>query len=135
MQLYATFVLGNDTISYPIGEEENPIMVSIATSSLEFPNAISPNNDSYNDKLRAKDGYQSIVSFEASVFNRWGAKIYSWKDPAGWWDGTWNGKVVKDGAYFLVVNAKGADGRKYNIRKTITVVSGYNSERGTTTDE
>ena len=37
-----------------------------------------------------------------------------------------NGKTVRDGVYFLVVNAKGADGRKYNLRKTISVLTGYN---------
>ena len=135
VQLYTTFVLGNDTIFYPAEGEENPIIVSISTSQLEFPNAISPNDDGYNDELRAKDGYQSIISFEAAVFNRWGTKIYSWNDVAGKWDGKWNGKTVKDGVYFLVVNAKGADGKKYHIRKAISVISGNNGKKGENGDE
>ncbi len=134
VQLYATFILGNDTLNYPKQDESStalyePLMVSISTSSLEFPNAISPNGDGFNDRLRAKDGYKSIVSFEAAVFNRWGAKIYSWNNVDGYWDGTWKGRTVKDGVYFLVVNARGADGRKYNIRKAITVISGNNSKQ------
>ena len=128
VQLYATFILGNDTISYP-SEQDGPIIISISKSILEFPNAISPNDDDYNDKLRAKDGYQSIVEFEAAVFNRWGKKLYSWKELDGDWDGKHNGHVVSDGVYFLVVNAKGADGKKYHIRKAITVISGHNSEK------
>ncbi len=135
VQLYATFILDNDTIAYPSEGEENPIIVSISQSKLEFPNAISPNGDGYNDVLRAKDGYQSIVEFEAAVFNRWGTKLYSWKNLDGGWDGTHNGRTVRDGAYFLVVIAKGADGRKYHIRKTISVISGYNSEKGATTGD
>ncbi len=132
VHLYATFVLGRDTIYYPAEGAEEPILVSVSTSQLDFPNAISPNDDGYNDELRAKDGYRSIVSFHATVYSRWGAKIYSWDDPAGKWDGKWNGKVVKDGAYLLQVTARGADGRKFNIRKTITVVSGLRgSEEGT----
>ena len=75
----------------------------------------------------AKDGYQSIVSFEAAVFTRWGQKIYSWNDVGGKWDGKWNGHVVNDGVYFLVVKAKGADGKKYNIRKAINVLTGNNN--------
>lgn len=130
VQLYATFVNGNDTIAYP-SEESNPIMISISDSKLEFPNAISPNGDGYNDVLRAKDGWQSIVSFEAAVFNRWGTKLFSWSDLASGWDGTYNGSVVRDGVYFLVVNAKGADGRKFNIRKTISVLTTSRSEGGT----
>lgn len=129
VQLYVTFVLGNDTITYPGEGEENPITVSISESKLEFPNAFSPNGDGYNDVLRAKDGYQSIVSFEAAVFSRRGRKLYSWNSPAGGWDGKVNGHTVNDGVYFLVVNARGADGRKYRVKKTISVLTGYDSSR------
>ncbi|MBR6046573.1 MAG: gliding motility-associated C-terminal domain-containing protein [Bacteroidaceae bacterium] len=140
VQLYATFVLGNDTIPYPQEGEENPIQISISESKLDFPNAFSPNGDDWNEKLMAKEGWQSIVSFEAAVFNRWGTKIFSWNDPADGWDGKWHGKYVKDGVYFLVVNAVGSEGRKYHIKKTITVLTGHNgpskSEEGETgTDE
>ena len=37
---------------------------------------------------------------------------------------------MKNGVYFLVVNAKGADGKKYNLRKTISVLTGYKQENG-----
>ena len=79
-------------------------------------------------RKRAKDGYQSIVEFKAAVFNRWGQKLYSWTDVSKGWNGRINGHLVNDGVYFLVVNAKGADGRKYNIRKAITVITGYNKD-------
>ena len=36
---------------------------------------------------------------------------------------------MSDGVYFLVVKAKGADGRKYNIKKTISVLTGYDNSR------
>ncbi len=130
IQLYATFVLGNDTISYPAEDENNPIRVTISESKLEFPNAFTPNGDGYNDVLKAKDGYQSIVSFEAAVFNRWGTKLFSWSNLAEGWDGKYNGKTVRNGVYFLVVHAKGADGKKYNLRKTISVLTGYKKENG-----
>ena len=76
IQLYATFVLGNDTIPYPQPGEEKPMQVSISESQLDFPNALSPNGDGRNDTLKPKDGWHSIVSFEAAIFNRWGTKIY-----------------------------------------------------------
>lgn len=131
VRLYATFVMGNDTISIPEEGEDNPIMVSICESKLEFPNAFSPNGDGYNDVFKAKDGYQSIVSFKASMFNRWGQRLYSWDSPDGGWDGKSNGHTVDDGVYYLVVAAKGADGRKYNIRKTINVLTGYDNSSKT----
>ncbi len=131
VQLYATFILGNDTITVPEEGEENPIMVSICESKLEFPNAFSPNGDGYNDVFKAKDGYQSIVSFKASIFNRWGQRLYSWDSPDGEWDGKHNGHTVNDGVYYLVVTAKGADGRKYSIRKAVNVLTGYDNSSKT----
>ena len=129
VQLYATFVQGTDTIPFPEEGEENPFSVSISESKLEFPNAFSPNQvpDGWNDELKASE-YQSIVEFKAAVFSRWGQKIHTWENVEGGWNGRWNGRLVKDGVYFLVVNAKGADGKKYNIRKAITVITGYNSD-------
>ena len=130
VQLYATFVLGTDTIPFPEEGEASPFVVNISESKLDFPNAFSPNEvpDDFNDKLKAKEDYQSIVDFKAAVFNRWGQKIYSWDNIEDGWDGRWNGRLVKDGVYFLVVNARGADGKKYNIRKAITVITGYNKD-------
>ena len=133
-QLYVTFYTAQGDVYYEFpeeGEDAKSIYFSISESILEFPNGISPNNDGFNDKLKAKSGYQSIVSFHAAVFNRWGTKLYSWDDVDGEWDGTYKGKVVKDGVYFLVVSAKGADGRNYSFKKTISVISGYNNGDGT----
>lgn len=132
IELLCNYTFDGQTLKFPeeYDGDYSPITFSVSESKLEFPNAFSPNGDGYNDVLRAKDDYQSIVSFEAAVFNRWGNKIYSWNDVRGEWDGTFNGKTVKDGVYFLVVNAKGADGREFKIKKTITVVTGYNNGEG-----
>ena len=90
-----------------------------------MPNAFSPNGDGYNDVYKVKDGYKSIVSFEATIFNRWGQKLYSWNTLDGGWDGKFHGSTVKDGVYFVVVKAKGADGREYNIKRDVNVLTGY----------
>lgn len=134
VQLYVTFVQGTDTISYPDGSEE-PFTVTISDSKLEFPNAFSPNGDGFNDVYKAKDGYRSIVKFKATIFSRWGQKIYSWDNPAGGWDGKINGRTARDGVYYVVVQAEGADGKKFNIRKDVNVLTGYTSEGGTTGTE
>ena len=125
MQLYVTFSHGNDTIQYPAEGEAQPFVVSISESVLEMPNAFSPNGDGYNDIYKAKEGYQSIVSFKAVIFNRWGQKLYSWDNIEGGWDGKFHGKTVPDGVYFVVVNARGADGREYKIRRDVNVLTGY----------
>ena len=134
VQLYATFTRGDEVITYPEEGEENPIVVSISESKLEMPNAFSPNGDGYNDVYKAKEGYQSIVKFKATIFNRWGQEIFSWTNPTEGWDGKWHGRTVKDGVYFVRVNAEGADGRKYRIRRDVNVLTGYQNQEGSTID-
>ena len=130
--LYATFINGTDTVAYTkdYWQDAQPITIQISESKLEMPNAFSPNGDGINDIYRAKNNYQSIVEFDAYIFNRWGQKLYEWHDPAGGWDGKFNGKDVKQGVYFVLVKAKGADGRKYNIKKDVNLLRGYTESNG-----
>lgn len=121
IELAISFVDGLDTIEYAMDE---PFTVSISTSRLEIPNAFSPNGDGQNDVFKVKEGYQSIVSFHGYIFNRWGKKIYEWTDIGGGWDGG----GAKDGVYFVVIKAKGADGRDYNLRRDVNLLRGYESE-------
>ena len=99
--------------------------ISITNSMLEMPNAFSPNGDGVNDIYKAKENHKSILEFHAYIFNRWGQKIYDWTDINGGWDGTWNGKDVKDGTYYVLVKAKGADGINYEIKKDVNVLRKY----------
>ena len=108
------------------GETLDPVTfsVTVSESKLTFPNAFSPNGDDDNPVFKAKE-HQSIVEFHAYIFNRWGQKLYEWTDPAEGWDGTYKGKDVKEGVYFLLCRAKGADGQEYNIRKDVNLLRGF----------
>ena len=101
----------------------------VLTSTLVIPNAFSPNHDQINDVFKAKS-YQNIVEFHAYIFNRWGQKLYEWTNIDEGWDGTYRGKDVKQGTYFVLVKARGADGQTYNIRKDVNLLRGYSE--GTT---
>ncbi|MBR5747832.1 MAG: gliding motility-associated C-terminal domain-containing protein [Prevotella sp.] len=96
----------------------------VLTSTLVIPNAFSPNNDRINDVFKAKS-YQNIVEFHAYIFNRWGQKLYEWTNIDEGWDGTYRGKDVKQGTYFVLVKARGADGQTYNIRKDVNLLRGF----------
>ena len=121
--LYAKFTKDGDTIEQ--NNEDSPFSLTVSESNLQMPNAFSPNGDGINDIYKAKDGYQSLTEFHAYIFNRWGQKLYEWSDPAGGWDGTFHGKPVKDGVYFCLVKAKGADGKTYNIKRDVNLLRGY----------
>ena len=118
---YVTLYFRLDSALDPV---TTTIKVTVSESKLVMPNAFSPNDDGRNDIFKAKE-YQSLVEFHAYIFNRWGQKLYEWMDPAEGWDGTYNGKPVKDGVYFVLVKARGADGIVYNIRKDVNLLRGY----------
>ena len=117
------------------------INVTITESHLEMPNAFSPNNDGRNDFYGAKGAchpeasgkYKSIVEFHGYIFNRWGQKLFDWTDISKGWDGTYNGSPCKDGVYFVLVKARGADGKEYNIRRDVTLIRNYNKVTSTAT--
>ncbi len=116
-----TFTLDGDTIEYV----SDPFGVTITESMLKCPNGFSPNGDGRNDDFKIT--FKSIVKLEAVFYNRWGQKLHTLTldNAAKGWDGRVNGKYIKDGAYFLQLNAVGSDGVKYNIRKTINVLKGF----------
>ncbi|MDO4172507.1 MAG: gliding motility-associated C-terminal domain-containing protein [Prevotellaceae bacterium] len=102
-----------------------PLTVMASESVLTFPNAFSPNGDGINDFFKPKT-FESIVEFHATIYNRWGQKIYDWSDVRGdGWDGKFNGKDVKQGVYYVLVKAKGADGRVFEIKKDVNLLRGY----------
>ena len=130
---YATFINGNDTIAYTKeywAEEGTPLTCTVSQSRLEMPNGFSPNGDGINDVYRAKGNYQSITEFHAYIFNRWGQKLFEWTDPADGWDGTYNGHGVKQGVYYVLVKAKGADGIHYNIKKDVNLLRSFTVRSG-----
>ncbi len=135
---YATFTRGNESVEFTEeywSGESLPFSIGISESKLEMPNAFSPNGDGINDIYKAKPGYQSLVSFKASIFNRWGRKLYEWNDPAGGWDGTYKGSDVADGVYFVLVEAKGADGRTYKIKRDVNLLRGFIESTSTSMTE
>lgn len=120
--LQISFVNGTDTLLYEMAEN---FKVEVSTSVLNVPNAFSPNGDGVNDVFRVKQDYKSIVDFHAYIFSRHGKKLYEWTDITGGWDGTYHGSDVADGVYYVRIDAKGADGRRYNIKKAVNLLRGY----------
>ena len=131
VELKATFVADGDSVFYPAeGEEPVRFTVSVSESHLEMPNAFSPGEDQWNKIYKAKDNHKSIISFKATIFNRWGQRLYTWTDINGGWDGRYKGKIVPDGVYYVNVVAKGADGHVYHIRKDVNVLTKYTEMSG-----
>lgn len=101
--------------------ESETYAVSLSTSALECPNAFSPGaSEGTNDEWRVS--YRSIVRFECHIFDRHGHELAVLRDPSQGWDGKRGGKLVPAGVYYYVIDAEGADGRKYKLGGDINIV-------------
>ncbi|MBI1185543.1 DNRLRE domain-containing protein [bacterium] len=89
-------------------------------SKLWVPNAFTPNDDLRNDVFEIHPVL--IRDFKMSIYNRWGELLFYTDDPYDWWDGTFNGKLVMEGAYYYVIEAFGKDEESRNLSGTVQVI-------------
>ena len=121
----------NSEIFWPFDAEhyEAPFSIVLAESGIEAPNAFSPNGDGINDYYNVFN-VKSIIEFHGAIYNRWGQELYRWgidemgREGCGW-DGTYKGRPVSDGVYFVVIRALGADGIEYEINRDVNLLRGY----------
>lgn len=97
----------------------------IGVTEIQIPNFFSPGTSiGTNDEL--KIAYTSLLTFRASVYNRWGNLLYQWTDPTKGWDGRVNGKFVPTGAYVLIVEYTNTAGKKRSTSKTVNILRANN---------
>lgn len=122
--VYARFVAGDASGLCEWTSET--YTVNIGESKLECPNAFSPgSSEGSNDEWKVS--YKSIISFDCHIFNRWGVEVAHLTDPSQGWDGRHNGKLVKSGVFYYVIQAEGADGKHYKLSGDINIIhANYN---------
>ena len=77
-------------------------------------------------------GYRSLTEFKCWIFDRYGHEIYHFDNPSGGWDGKRGGKYVESGVYYYVIQAVGADGRKYKKGGDINILRHKNVNNNVT---
>jgi gliding motility-associated-like protein len=88
-----------------------------------IPNAFTPNDDGVND-LFFNAGYDlDVNSFEMTIFNRWGQKVYVTDS----WLNFWNGKDVNNepapsGVYGYSIKVVTRGGKEHVFHGTTTLV-------------
>lgn len=65
------------------------------------PNLITPNGDSFNDKLEI-ECIGATKGAKLYIYSQWGEQVYTSDDYQNDWEGTWKGKPLPDGTYFFV---------------------------------
>jgi len=69
------------------------------------PNAFTPNGDGHNDCYGIQR-WGDVEVEEFSIFNRWGMRVFTTRNPAQCWDGNFNGHPQAAGSYVYVIRAK-----------------------------
>ncbi|MFV0470310.1 MAG: gliding motility-associated C-terminal domain-containing protein [Dysgonomonas sp.] len=88
---------------------------------MDAPNFFSPDDSpGVNDEFKV--AYRSITKFKCTIFNRWGNKIFEWRDPSKGWDGKYGGKYVNTGVYFYVIEFEASDGQKHTKSGDINIL-------------
>ena len=74
------------------------------------PNAFTPDGDDYNETFFPvfTEGFDPM-SYHLTIFNRWGEVLFESFDSNHGWNGTYGGKVVKEGTYIWKISFKKTD--------------------------
>ncbi|MDR1330772.1 MAG: gliding motility-associated C-terminal domain-containing protein [Tannerella sp.] len=106
---------------------EHTYNINITETVVLIPNAFTPEGSpGVNDVFRVV--YKSVSRFQGVIFNRWGAELYRWTDPAGGWDGTYRRRLVPAGPYFYVIDYTGTDGKTHRRSGDINVIRSSKSK-------
>ncbi len=89
-------------------------------NTIYFPNGFTPNNDNTNDVFMAKGN--NIINIEVLIYNRWGELLHDWIGIDGFWNGTYEGKLVQDGTYVYVAKVTWKDNIHENLKGNITLL-------------
>ncbi len=96
------------------------VKVILPCYEIFVPNSFSPNGDGLND-LQCVLG-NCIISFDFTIFNRWGEKIFHSVDQENCWDGRFRGQPVQSGIYIYKLIATTKKGERIEKTGNITVV-------------
>ncbi len=81
--------------------------------NLFVPNAFTPNEDGLNDVFLPIT--RGVRLYELSIFDRWGARIFTTTDQQSGWDGYYKGQASKNDVYTwrITLTTTGAEAKSY----------------------
>ena len=82
------------------------LVVVVPEIILYAPNTFTPDGDEHNQHWRVFIEGIDIYNFKLTIYNRWGELIFESNNPEETWDGSYNGKLVQEGAYTWFIEAK-----------------------------
>jgi large repetitive protein len=91
-------------------------------STINPPNAFTPNGDGYNDTWRViyEEEMADYPNIEVEIYNRWGSVVYHSKPYKNDWNGRHNGKDLPVGTYYYVLKLH--RGNLPNISGAVSII-------------
>lgn len=91
-------------------------------STIDPPNAFTPNGDGYNDTWRViyDEEMKDYPNLEVEVYNRWGSLVYHAKPYKNDWNGRYNGTDLPIGTYYYVIKLH--RGNLPNISGAVSII-------------
>lgn len=90
------------------------------TSTFYVPNSFTPNKDGVNDIFRPF--FTNITDIDVQIFDRWGLKIYEYKNLDGGWDGRYKGDMAQSDVYVYKIKTRDVRERVQSYVGHVTLV-------------
>ncbi len=114
---YAVTVTGENTCQGVDAVDVEMIQVR----AIVAPSAFSPNNDGINDGFKAISS-DPLSSYNMTVYNRWGKKVFETNDINQSWDGSVQGEKAQMGVYVYYFEAVFEDGESVFEKGNVTLI-------------
>ncbi len=75
------------------------VKVTVDCTDIYFPDAFTPNNDTYNDGFGPLGNLSAVKYYTLSVYNRYGQRIFMSNDPFKKWDGKYKEDKPNTGTF------------------------------------
>ncbi|MBL0910740.1 MAG: gliding motility-associated C-terminal domain-containing protein [Bacteroidia bacterium] len=99
-----------------VNTDQVKIDVAQSVDAGKIPNIFTPDGDSMND-IYTTDQFKECTSFECTIYNRWGVKLYQTNDVLiNWAPGS-----IEDGVYFATIFYTDCNGKQEKHEQHITI--------------
>jgi len=108
-----------------IGNYSGSAEVIINTCSLTvfIPNSFTPDNDLKNEGfIPSIYDIDDVVTFNMTIFNRWGDIIYETTEKEEYWDGKFNNTIVQQGVYAYTITITDVFEELYNFKGSLYLI-------------
>jgi gliding motility-associated-like protein len=110
----------NYVLDYNCNESDSILLDLGCDVMIYVPTAFTPNADEHNEFFLIAG--TNLLSFEMSIYDRWGEQMFYTNDINNRWDGKHRGKLVPSGVFSYHIKAYGRDNQTVEKQGKITVI-------------